>query len=79
MDFVYDFDGYFEYEVDSDRIKETVLTLFSKNYDIDIEKVRIIFNDDWLKLDKLKFEFFDELKEHFKCEAHKEYLERRLA
>lgn len=79
MEFKYDFNGWFFYEVEHERVVDGVLGLFAENYGIKKELVKSIYNDDWLKLDRLKEEFKQELWELFKGEAYLEYLNRRYA
>lgn len=77
MCFDYDFNWNFEYEVPIAKVEEALKFLFAKNYDIDLEKVEAIWKDDWLNFDRLKAEFADELKEHFKDGAYRAYKEWR--
>lgn len=77
MEFNYNFDGLFVYEVDVETLRNAVLYLFSKNYNIDIKLVKLLYNDDWLEWEQLIEQFEEELREHFKEKAYKEYLDRR--
>lgn len=79
MEFSYVFEGYFNYSVEYEDAVEALLLLFSRNYDIDIKLVKMLYNDDWLKFDRLKYEFYEEAREYFRKDAYKEYLDRRFA
>lgn len=79
MEFSYDFEGYFNYSVEYEDAVEALLLLFSRNYDIDIKLVKMLYNDDWLKFDRLKYEFYEEAREYFKQKAYKQYIDERFA
>lgn len=74
----YRFDGmFFDYEVEINQYVDKILSLFAKNYDISINSVKSIYNDDWLNWDRLLQEFKYEVKDSFEDEAYKAFLDWR--
>ena len=76
----YRFDGmFFDYELDINQYVDKILSLFAKNYDISINSVKSIYNDDWLNWDRLLQEFKYEVKDSFEDEAYKAFLDWRCS
>ncbi len=69
----------FDYEVGTKEFVDKVLELFSENYGIEINSVKLIYRDDWLDFDRLKNEFKQEIKDSFEDVAYKVYLDWRCA
>lgn len=80
MELNYKFEeGFWNYEVEHERVVNALITIFARTYEIDIDKAREIYNDDWVKFEDLKEQYQEELKDFFEKEAYNNYLEVRFA
>lgn len=80
MELSYRFDGdIWNYEVEYEDVVDALITIFARTYEIDIEKAREIYNDDWIKYEDLKEQYQEELKDYFSLSAYSEYIEARYA
>ena len=78
MTIMYDFQTEdYEYEVVREELKDACIKIFSDMYEIDIEKAKMIFNDDWIDMEKAMDDYADELYTYFEKKAYREYIDRR--
>lgn len=78
MIIMYDFQAEdYEYEVSYEELRSAGIKMFAENYDLPEEKVKQLFADDWIDIERIKEDFEDELYAYFEDEAYKEYLDGR--
>ena len=76
----YKFNGtFFDYELEYQSFIDGVLSVFSKNYEIPLDKVRHLFDQEWIDSDKVYEVFKEDVEEHFKDKAYKAYMDWRFA
>lgn len=70
---------FFDYEIEYNKFIDGVLKVFSNNYEIPFDKVKELYEQDWIDAEKVYDVFKEDIDEYFKGDAYKQYEDWRLA